>query len=217
VPRPRIDSAPDGIRGLLNNGDGSFSSGVYSLAKYPTTNGLAVDTWISTPLTDHQWQIVNVSLENTLADSVLEKWDHGAGNMPRRANDWPACGVGYPTHEGPAYGDTIASVFDRPSTAASLPAPHSFRSGTWFHVRLQIFPDGRCGVAVNGIPTAGAQLGTIPDSVDRVVISGNSAGTKVLVGPLTVRTGVPDDIDWSQLGKPIPAAPRPGWSPRREP
>ena len=217
VPRPRIDSAPDGIRGMLNNGDGSFSSGVYSLAKYPTTNGLAVDTWISTPLTDHQWQVVNVSLENALADSVLEKWDHGAGNMPRRGNQWPACGVGYPTHEGSAYGDTIASVFDRPSTAASMPAPPSFRSGAWFHVRLQIFPDGRCGVAINGIPTASAQLGTIPDSVERVVIYGNSAGTKVLVGPLTVRTGVPDDIDWAQLGKPIPASPPPTWSPRREP
>jgi len=215
VPRPRIDSATDGIRGLLNNGDGSFSSGVYSLAKYPTANGLAVDTWISTRLTDVQWQAVNVSLENALTDSVLATWDHGAGNMPRRTTDFPACSVGYPTTEGSAFGDSLVSVSDRTSNLTSLPVPRSFRSGTWFHVRLQIFPDGRCGVAVNGIPTARAQLGSIPDSAERIVIFGNSAATKVLVGPLTVRTGVPDDIDWAQLGKPIPAAPPPAWSPRR--
>jgi hypothetical protein len=48
------------------------------------------------------------------------------------------------------------------------------------------------------------------------VIFGNSSETKVLVGPLTIRSGVPNDIDWAQLGKPIPAVPPPGWSPRPE-
>ena len=216
VPRPRIDSAPDGVRGLMNNGDGSFSSGVYSLDKYPTANGLAVDAWVSTPLTKNQWQIVNVSLEDALTDTVLRTWDHGAGNMPRRSNDWPTCSLMYPTTEGASYGDSLASAFDHASTVITLPVPRSFRSGTWFHVRLQIFPDGRCGVAVNGIPTARGQFGAILDSAERVVIFGNSFATKVLVGPLTIRAGVPDDVDWSQLGKPIPAAPPPTWSPRHE-
>jgi DNA-binding SARP family transcriptional activator len=213
-PRPRIDSTPDGIRGLMNNGDGSFSSGVYSLAKYPTARGLAVDTWISNRLTLAQWQIVNVSLEDALTDTVLKVWDHGGGNMPRRTVDWPSCSVGYPTTEGSSYGDTIGVVIDRPSSAVTLPAPPSFRSGAWFHVRLQIFPDGRCGVAVNGVAAGRSQFGTIPDSAERVVIFGNSANTKVLVGPLTIRAGVPDDIDWSLPGQPLPAAPPTAWSPR---
>jgi hypothetical protein len=217
VPRPRIDSAQDGVRGLMNNGDGSFASGAYSLAKYPTANGLALDAWISTPLTKPQWQIANISLDDALADTVLKTWDHGAGNMPRRATDWPSCGAMYPTTEGPTYGDTIASVFAEPSSTVATPAPASFRTGAWFHVRLQIFPDGRCGVAVNGVPAGLGQFGTIADSAERIVIFGNSSETKVLVGPLTIRAGVPNDIDWAQFGKPIPATPPPGWSPRPEP
>jgi DNA-binding SARP family transcriptional activator len=216
VPRPRIDSATDGVRGLMNNGDGSFSSGAYSLAKYPTANGLALDAWLSTPLTKPQWQVANVSLDDALTETVLETWDHGAGNMPRRSTDWPSCSAMYPTSEGPAYADSIASMFAGSSSTVTALAPPSFRTGAWFHVRLQIFPDGRCGVAVNGVPTVRGQFGTIPDSVERVVIFGNSSETKVLVGPLTIRSGVPNDIDWAQLGKPIPAVPPPGWSPRPE-
>ena len=211
-PRPRIDSAPDGVRAMMNNGDGSFTSGVYSVAKYPTARGLAVDTWISNSLTMAQWQFVTVSLEDALTDTVLKVWDHGGGNMPRRMVDWPACSVGYPTTEGASYGDTIGLVLDRPSSAVMVPAPRTFRSGAWFHVRLQIFPDGRCGVAINGVVAGRSQIGLIPDSTERVVIYGNSANTKVLVGPLTIRAGVPDDIDWSRPGLPVPAAPPPTWS-----
>jgi len=213
-PRPLIDSAPDGVRGLMNNGDGSFTSGVYSLVKYPTARGLAVDTWISNHLTLPQWQVVNVSLEDALTDTVLKVWDHGGGNMPRRSTDWPACSVAYPTTEGASYGDTLGLVLDRPSSAVAVPAPRTFRSGAWFHVRLQIFPDGRCGVAINGVVAGRSQAGLIPDTTERVVIYGNSAKTKVLVGPLTIRSGVPDDIDWSPTGLPVPAAPPPTWSPR---
>jgi len=211
-PRPLIDSTPDGVRGLMNNGDGSFTSGVYSLMKYPTARGLAVDTWISNSLTMAQWQFVTVSLEDALTDTVLKVWDHGGGNMPRRMVDWPACSVGYPTTEGASYGDTIGLVLDRPSSAVMVPAPRTFRSGAWFHVRLQIFPDGRCGVAINGVVAGRSQIGLIPDSTERVVIYGNSANTKVLVGPLTIRAGVPDDIDWSRPSLPVPAAPPPTWS-----
>jgi len=213
-PRPRIDSAPDGVRGLMNNGDGSFTSGVYSLAKYPTAHGLAVDTWISNHLTMAQWQVVTVSLDDALTDTVLKVWDHGGGNMPRRSTDWPACSVSYPTTEGASYGDTIGLVLDRPSSAVVVAAPRTFRSGAWFHVRLQIFPDGRCGVAINGVVAGRSQAGLIPDTTERVVIYGNSANTKVLVGPMTIRSGVPDDIDWSPPGLPVPAAPPATLSPR---
>jgi len=213
-PRPRLDSAPDGVRGLMNNGDGSFASGVYSLAKYPTARGLAVDTWVSNSLTMAQWQVVTVSLEDALTDTVLKVWDHGGGNMPRRTIDWPACSMAYPTTEGAFYGDSIGLVLDMPSSAVMVPAPRTFRSGAWFHVRLQIFPDGRCGVAINGVVAGQSQTGLIPDTTERVVIYGNSARTKVLVGPLTIRAGVPDDIDWSRPAVPVPAVPPPTWSPR---
>ena len=217
-PLPRIDVAADGTPALLNNGDGSFTSGVYSLTRYPTTNGLAVDAWISSRITSDQWQIVAVSLEDGLADAVLKVWDHGGGNIPRREANVPSCNVGYPTSEGRAYGDSIAASLDRqPSPPRMMSAPRSFRAGAWFHVRLQIFPDGRCGVAVNGVPIGRSSSAAIADTADRVLIFGNSVGTKVLVGPVVIRAGVPDDIDWSLVSASLPESPPRGWSPRRGP
>jgi hypothetical protein len=95
----------------------------------------------------------------------------------------------------------------------SAAVPPSFRTGAWFHLRLQIFPDGRCGVAINGTPVAVSQEATMRDSAVRVVSFGNSAGTQALVGPVRLRAGVPDDIDWSRADGPVPNAPPAGWSP----
>jgi hypothetical protein len=54
----------------------------------------------------------------------------------------------------------------------------------------------------------------ITDSVTRILLFGNSAGSKVLAGPLTLRTGVPADIDWSHVGAAVPNAPPGGTAPR---
>ena len=72
-------------------------------------------------------------------------------------------------------------------------------AGGWWRLRIQIFPDGRCGIAVNGLPVVLFQSRLELDRPMRVNLSGNSVGTKMLVGPLQVWTGVKSDIAWSVL------------------
>lgn len=75
------------------------------------------------------------------------------------------------------------------------------RSGEWHRFRLQLFPDGSCGVAVDGVPILHE---TGPVSLDRpfrLVLDGNSYLTKMLHGPLVVWTGVKGDIDWRVLAE----------------
>ena len=73
------------------------------------------------------------------------------------------------------------------------------RSGTWFRLRIQLLPDGRCAFALNGRPIG---IGATP--VDRslhyrVMLHGSSHRTRVLAGPVRVWSGVPGDIDWAAL------------------
>lgn len=215
-PRPRIDSAEDGTPGFLNGGDGSFVSGAYTKGRFPTSRGLRLDGWISVTISFDHWQVVSVALEDGLDDVGLQRWPHRYGNIPRRSDDWPLCSAVFPGGpEGVAFGDSVSGTAGTASTRASLAAPPSFRRGAWFQVRLQIFPDGRCGVALNGVPIVLSSSRAIPDSSVRVVVHGNSVRSKVLVGPLVVQTGVASDIDWSRLGEAVPNAPPAGQLPMR--
>jgi hypothetical protein len=76
-------------------------------------------------------------------------------------------------------------------------ADSTLRTGRWFTIRLQVFPDGRCGVAVDGKPIAGGETLAL-DRPFRVVLHGKSVGTRVLVGPLEVWEGVRSDVDWGR-------------------
>lgn len=71
----------------------------------------------------------------------------------------------------------------------------------------------RTAVALNGAPLTVSPSRVITDSVMRVLF-GNSVGSKVLAGPLTLRTGVPADIDWSRVSVRVPNAPPGGRAPR---
>jgi hypothetical protein len=208
-PRPRIDSMPDGTRAFLNGGDGNFVSGAYTARTFPLADGLVLTTWISAVITKIQWQIASVGLDGGLDDAGLRRWGHRFGNYPRRDAEWPFCKMYYPGGmEGTTYGDSISATAGRPSVVVSAPAPRAFRSGERIRVQIQIFPDGRCGVALNGVPIVLSAARIIPDSAVRVIIFGNTRDSKVVVGPLEVRSGVARDIDWSRLGDPVPNAPR---------
>ena len=72
-------------------------------------------------------------------------------------------------------------------------------TGQWHRVRLQIFPDGTCGLAING-RAVGRSTTRVPlDRPYRVWTEGKSIGSTVLVGPLEVWTGVRTDVDWGAL------------------
>ncbi len=195
-PSPRVDSTADGVAGMMNDGEGSHSSGVYSEQQYATSQGLALDVKISAPITDVQWQVINVALTSALDSSGLARWDHRFGALPRVSGRGALeCGAAYPGGpEGAAWGDTLAFIAG--ATGQRMNVPPTFRTGKWFDLRIQFFSDGRCGFAVNGVPLWVSAPRALSASRVRVVFAGNSVGTTVLVGETMLRTGVPADIDW---------------------
>jgi hypothetical protein len=88
-----------------------------------------------------------------------------------------------------------------PPTASgpTVAADPRLRSGSWYKVRIQIFPDGRCAVAIDGQPLWRGESQLSLDRSYRVRLVGKSVRTRILVGPLDVWEGVRADVDWSTL------------------
>lgn len=76
----------------------------------------------------------------------------------------------------------------------------TLKSGRWFRLRLQLFPDVTCGVAIDARPLWRSRLSVSLDRPCAILLGVASSGTRVLHGPLTLGTGVRDDVDWSALG-----------------
>jgi hypothetical protein len=194
-PTAAIDTGPRGTPGLRNGGDGRFASGVHSTRAYDARAGLGVDAILSTPITRPQWQHQAVVLLAGTDSSRLFAWDHRTGNpWPHLGTGAVSCGIEYPSGpEGPSFGNQIG--VNAPGAAATA-APSSLRSGAWYHLRLQIFPDGRCGIAINGMPIF-VSAPSVSAPTAQVFLYGNSVGSKILVGPLALFSGVRTDIDWT--------------------
>ncbi len=119
------------------------------------------------------------------SSATRDAWDHRTGSNP--AGGANACLIRYP----PA-GDGYLQLQRMPA---------SLRSGRWYTVRIQIFPDGRCGVAVDGQPLWRSDSPISLDRLYRVRFEGKSVRTRILVGPLNVWEGVRGDVDWSLLDR----------------
>ena len=187
-------------RAFLNNGDGNYFSGAYRVdSPFNGHDGLALDAVVRLRITREQWQYFNlgfIGLRN-VAD-LRKSWDHLTGYLPSRyENGSSGCIFGYPAAK------------DR-RRLCSCPAATSIRSfrggggerlpdialGVPTRVRIQVLPDGRCGFALNGVALAINPTTGPLDSL-YVLTQGNSVDTRVLIGKLTVRRGVPTDVDWS--------------------
>ena len=197
-PTPAIVPGRDGLPGLSNRGDGRFVSGVHSAHSYPAANGLAVDLLLSTPISLPQWQYQTVSSYIGLDSAALFAWDHRTGDAPVSVPSFATgyCEFSYASGpEGPSWSDSLAVAGERRSVLA---APKWMKSGAWYRVLIQVFPDGRCGIAVNG--TAIFVSPPKPELLDAwVFLGGASVRTRILVGPLTIIRGVPADVDWSHV------------------
>jgi hypothetical protein len=81
----------------------------------------------------------------------------------------------------------------------TTPLPQPLGDGAPHSVQLQLLPDGRLAVALDGRPLA--VIGsTMPlDRPYRVRIGGQSHRTRLEVGSVTVWTGVREDIDWRTI------------------
>jgi hypothetical protein len=71
--------------------------------------------------------------------------------------------------------------------------------GEWVSVWIQYFPDGRCGVAINGRAEVIVDRPLAMGDSAVLIIGGFSHRTRILVGPLTMWTGVRSGVDWNSL------------------
>jgi hypothetical protein len=173
-------------------------------ADYATANGLSLSTSISTPITFSQWQELELEMNWTIDTAAVRRWNSRAGyfwNDGRITDHSRRCGFKYPSGpEGIRYGDVFGAGRSDYSTTDSAPA--AMRTGRWTRLDLQLFPDGRCGLALDGaairiIAARPPRSSSVPARA-RLIVVGNSYRTQVLVGPITLREGVDTTIDWSR-------------------
>jgi len=198
IPFPKLMNA-DGIGTFWNRGDSTFESGAYSISAWPATAGLGLEASVEAPITDVHWQAVEIGLVGWVDSTVLAAWDHQTGWLAgeRLLSTARSCSLGYPNGEGP--GARFEVVAEGGGVDVGLPADSSLGLGAPFTVRVQIFPDRRCGIAVNGRPIWMSPAPLALDRGYRALISGKSYHAKILVGPVTIWTGVRRDIDWEEV------------------
>lgn len=190
-PAPSVGDAPGGARAFYNNGDGSFESGAIGRAAVRIERGAALEVELSTPITLPQWQTVALSLERVDTAALVAQ---PAGNPIPFSATPPTCSVRYP-HEGRATGATdLFEVMAGP--AMRRVRREGLRDGGRWTLRLQLLPDGRCGVAVNGRALVIVDGRERPAGTVHVRVGGNSYRTRVAVGGLRVVEGVLTDVDW---------------------
>jgi hypothetical protein len=195
-PKPSI--IPDGGRkALANNGDGNFFSGVYLKPPIDPKAGVSFDAELSTPITKYQWQLIHVGLQPFSNANRIERWDHRTGYIQQYVDSGDGCAFQYPSGEGPA--SITGSPWYESWVNAVRDSSHVLHGGSWYRVRVQLFPDGRCGLAINGHPVVITTSGVILTSPILAHIQGNSVDGRILVGKVLIQTGVPTDIDWSKL------------------
>lgn len=192
APRPEIVSDSLFGRAFLNNGDRYYFSGAYSAASFDVRRGLWVEANISTPINRHgQWQEQLLTLFAASDSTWLTAWNHVNGDMT--PGD---CRVYFPSGDGAHHGDSI--FVQGPLPGPRFPAPSWLRTGRPFRALIQVFPDGRCGFAVND-EVLWISPPAFRDSLARVKIDGRSVETRILVGPLRVASGIAPQVQWPWL------------------
>jgi serine/threonine-protein kinase len=199
TPRPLIVDGADGQRAFLNNGDGSYPSGAYLRKGYMLSHGLALEAEVWAPLTRTQWQTITIELCGGCDTTAMGAWDHSVGppafDGPRR--QIRSCGAVFPSGEGPGKGDSMAFAA-RGMAGVVLDRTGLLQTGKRHILLLQLFADGRCGLALDGAGLVVSRAALRRDRAFHPVLSGNSVGTRMLVGRVKVWRGVRDGVDWSR-------------------
>lgn len=181
---------------LVINGDDDYFSGVYLKQSMDARNGLAIDLEVSTRITRTQWQTILATIAPLTNPAALDRWDHKTGYI---SQFFPlaGCAFTFPHGEGP---NAISGIRWLPGLlAAKRDSSFQLQDGRWYRVRVQLFPDGRCGIAVDG-----HALVIEHQTVDvfrpmLMVVQGNSVDTRLLVRRVTVRSSVPPGVNWDRL------------------
>jgi len=189
-PKPEIVAGPRRRTAFWNHGDGHFASGAYSRSDFGVSQGLAIDAELSTPVVGPRQQDVRLTLARFENEAAINRWDHRTGQAPQLSE---FCSLQYAAGGGDApWNRKLYSFGGRTFTATS-----AMTTGSWYAVRVQIFPDGRCGLAIDGKAIVLANDRVDVEGRYRLLLWGNSLGNLMLVGAVKVWQGVPGDLDWA--------------------
>jgi hypothetical protein len=196
VPASRLIISPRGPA-LITNGDGSYASGVYLRAPVAAGDGVGLEAWASMPITHTQWQTLTLELRRADYLERLKTWDHLTGPGPVR--NGAICSFTVPSDEGAIGRDSMHLRGE--SVGRHLRTPPSLISGTWHRLRLQVMADGRCALAVDGVPMGiTTSSSTVLPREAMVMIFGDTRfDARILVGSLEIWTGVRGGVDWTKF------------------
>ncbi|MGH9260233.1 MAG: hypothetical protein ACRD08_10120 [Acidimicrobiales bacterium] len=195
-PFPAVTAAPTGRPAFWNRGDDYFNSGAYSRQGFRAARGLGLEAELFSARSAPRAQDWSVSLTSWDDPSAVAMWDHRTGGPPGTVKE---CLVRYPRTDGARAMHQLALATRLAGRTVEVDPMVS--SGKPYRVRLQVFPDGRCGFALNG---AALWRGGAPLPLDvpyRVVLQGKSVGTRMLAGHVEVWEGVRADVDWDALDR----------------
>lgn len=183
VPDPKLGVGPTGkaIPALLVNGDVEYDSGAYSEARFDPVRGVALEVRVSTPITQIKWQVLKLGF--SAVDRLSRSGPVGGGG----------CKLNYPSEQ------TWQGAKSMGTPGGQIPVDAALATGAWNTIRLQVFPDRTCGVAINGVPISRSQTAIASRDSLAITLAGQTVAAALLVGPLKVWTGVPTDIDWVAL------------------
>jgi len=191
-PHPTLGAA------MHNNGDGRHMSGVYSTRRLSWVGGVTLEALVTTPVSRIKWQRLIYQISSVADSAKLRQWDHGGGEIPGAAIvESQTCFIAYPAAEG--VGKDRLLTLTAGGRQFTRPAPPVMRSSRSYRLRLTVFGDGHCGVAVDGEPLVISANAIRPDSLLRIWLAGNSVLTDIAVGPVTVWSGDPGGVDWGRV------------------
>jgi hypothetical protein len=147
TPQPEVVTGREGVRAFWNRGDGTYPSIGVSRRSFPARDGLGLEIRMSTPITRSNWQRTFTLLVAGVDTSRFAGADQER-EAPVTMGDF--CGAMYPERDGPLGPNWLGLSAGIPLYREVGEAGKQMASGQWWRLRLQIFPDGRCGVAVDG-------------------------------------------------------------------
>jgi hypothetical protein len=212
-PLPQVATGPGGRRAFWNHGDGHYASLGLTRDRWSAATGLGVEVDASTPVNRGQWQHWELMLWDVgPTEQIIAASSEAAFPPAGLGNPANECSVDYPALEGMSGLARWGQSAGGGATSKGLVGPW-IRAPEWYRVRLQVLPDGRCGIAINGVPVWLSNSRMKIDVPLRLTLGTSSVGALILHGPLEVWQGVKSDIDWSVLdtrdGQPVPLPKRP--------
>lgn len=182
---------------LLPNGDGSYVSGAFTPVSFAATKGVGFEADVSLRITRTQWQTLTLDLHGATALEALRKWDLRTGAGPSMVAT--VCNVGFPADEGIVGLDHF--VLANPQQTTRFPTPAGLYSGAWHRLRMQVFADGQCGIAIDGRPVGiiAAPAGAIEPQVFAFFSGHDRWDGRLVVGHVEIWSGVRGGIDWTVL------------------